>query len=65
MSKTISNVPGEQQKKTPTDNWKPVEWPTLEELNKLHEDKTLTGTARMILEKSLTKGRESDIINDL
>ena len=34
--------------------WKPIEWPTLDALNKLHEDKTLTGTARKILEKSST-----------
>lgn len=34
--------------------WKPKEWSTLDELNKLHEDKTLVGTARAILEKSST-----------
>ena len=35
--------------------WKPIEWPTLDSLNKLHEDKTLTGTARKILDKSIDK----------
>ena len=35
------------------DGWKPVEWPTIDELQKLHEDKTLVGTARTILEKSV------------
>ena len=34
--------------------WKSKEWATLDELNKLHEDKTLVGTARAILEKSST-----------
>ena len=31
--------------------WEPVEWPTLDEINKLHEDKTLVGTVRQILER--------------
>lgn len=52
-SEPENHTPPSKVTKLKDNKWEPVEWPTVEELHKLHEDKTLVGTVRTILEKSV------------